>query len=100
MCTTPWTSPSVKTENGNNMRICLLLLLMALTRAAAAQSQVITLNPGPRTAEIKVNPLNWFVGMKDHAVQLMLYAPGIGGAAARLSAYPGVSITWTPAAGN
>ncbi|HTJ13793.1 MAG TPA: glycoside hydrolase family 13 protein [Dinghuibacter sp.] len=69
--------------------------LVALTIRAAAQNQVITLNPGPRAPEVKVNPLNWWVGMKDRDVQLMLYAPGIGKTKPQLTAYTGVAIKAT-----
>jgi len=45
-------------------------------------------------AQVKVNPTNWWVGMKDPDVQLMLYAPGIGGSGTpQLAPYPGVTIT-------
>lgn len=72
-----------------------VLLLAALgwaTGMLRAQTQVITLNPGPRSSEVKVNPLNWWVGMQDPAVQLMLYAPGIGGTTPHLNAYAGVTV--------
>jgi glycosidase len=59
------------------MRTILLLLL-----AASAQAQT----------QVKVNPLNWWVGMKNPEVQLMCYAPGIGGGTVQLAAYSGVTV--------
>lgn len=68
------------------------LILCWGVSAVHAQTQVITLNPGPRAPEVKVNPLNWWTGMQDPDLQLMLYAPGIGGTTPRLAAYPGVTV--------
>jgi len=44
-------------------------------------------------AQVKVNPLNWWTGMQDPDLQLMLYAPGIGKTTPTLRTYAGVSIT-------
>lgn len=77
------------------MRPINVVILLAFALRAAAQNQVITLNPGPRAEEVKVNPLNWWVGMKARDVQLMLYAPGIGETSPRMSAYAGVTIKAT-----
>jgi neopullulanase len=52
-------------------------------------------------AQVKVNPSNWWVGMQDPDVELMLYAPGIGGSGTpHLRPYPGVTITGVHAAEN
>ncbi|TDX01001.1 glycoside hydrolase family 13 protein [Dinghuibacter silviterrae] len=68
------------------------LLLLLLAVSAEAQTQVITLHAGPASQEVKVEPSNWWVGMKEPSVQLMCYAPGIGGTTPRLEAYPGVAL--------
>jgi glycosidase len=43
-------------------------------------------------AQVKVNPLNWWVGMQSPELQLMLYAPGIGKTTPALKPYAGVRV--------
>ena len=44
------------------------------------------------TAQLRVEPMHWWVGMKDPRVQLLVHGKGIGSATPRIS-YPGVTIT-------
>ena len=46
-------------------------------------------------AQINVYPVNWWVGMKDPAVQLMLHKKGIGTAKVSLAPYAGVTLVKT-----
>lgn len=50
-----------------------------------------TLNIGAAKTPITLEPANWFVGMKDPTVQVLLSAPGIRDAAVTTD-YPGVTI--------
>ncbi|RZI99064.1 MAG: alpha-amlyase, partial [Rubrivivax sp.] len=40
----------------------------------------------------RVEPPNWWVGMRDTSLQLMLHGPGIADAKATLAPYPGVTL--------
>ena len=40
----------------------------------------------------RIEPPNWWVGMRDTSLQLMLHAPGIADATPALAAYPGVTL--------
>jgi glycosidase len=62
------------------LTLCLLGVAL-LARAAAAPSTIQHLEP-----------LNWWVGMKDPALQLMVHGPGLGALTPAVD-YPGVQIT-------
>ena len=47
------------------------------------------------SAQLKVYPVNWWVGMKDPAVQLLLHKQGIGNTKISMSPYAGVKLTKT-----
>ncbi len=46
-------------------------------------------------AQLNVYPVNWWVGMKDPSVQLMLHKKGIGNARIRMASYAGVKLVKT-----
>lgn len=58
-------------------------LLMSLSTAAA---------PGQPTAAPRVEPPNWWVGMRDTSLQLMIHGTGIADAQPALAPYPGVTL--------
>ena len=59
-----------------------LLLSATMTMHAAKQKQTIT----------RIDPTDWFVGMKNPEVQLMVYGKGIRDAQSVTTDYPGVVI--------
>ena len=63
------------------MTICRLLTALLLLLAASAQAQSIA----------RIEPPNWWVGMKDDSVQLLVHGPRIAERTPELS-YPGVRI--------
>jgi glycosidase len=73
----------------------MLLCALLLPGAIRAQQQTITLTVDQPNSSLKVNPLNWFTGMEDSSVQLMVYAAGLGKMTPVLKHYPGVSIAAT-----
>ena len=76
----------------NIVRKAILLALGLLAIVTRAQNQPVTLEETPAPATVKVNPLNWWVGMVNPNLQLMLYAPGIGKTAPVLKPYTGVRV--------
>ncbi len=60
-----------------------LTMAASLLLPAGAQAQSIT----------RVDPTNWWTGMKSPELQLVVYGPQIGTADATLEAYPGVTLT-------
>ena len=65
-------------------KTCLLLLLLVGTLLPLfAGAQAVTID--------RVNPTNWWVGMKNPAVQLIIHGPGAGSLAYTIS-YPGVKL--------
>ena len=60
-------------------KILLALTLFSLTASAAVKVK-------------RIDPTNWFVGMKDPSLQLMVYGEGIRNANVSTT-YPGVEIT-------
>ena len=71
------------------MKIRLLLLFLLLPLLATAQT--ITID--------RVNPTNWWVGMKNPNVQLLLHGPGAGTLAYTVN-YPGVKLVKTSTVEN
>lgn len=64
----------------NRLRLCLTALLV-----------VVYMPSGAQTIE-HLDPPSWFTGMKENAVQLMVYGKGIGAFEVKTD-YPGVSVT-------
>jgi len=64
----------------NRLRLCLSALLV-----------VVFMPSGAQTIE-HLDPPSWFTGMKENAVQLMVYGKGIGAFEVKTD-YPGVSVT-------
>ena len=60
-----------------------------ITLATALLMTLPTLAAEPPT---RVEPPNWWVGMRDTSLQLMLHAPGIADAKPTLAPYPGVTL--------
>jgi glycosidase len=61
-----------------------------ITLAAALLMTLTTMAAEP--APPRVEPPNWWVGMRDTSLQLMLHAPGIADARPVLAPYPGVTL--------
>ncbi len=59
------------------------MLLVIFILPIAAQAQSITIN--------RIEPANWWAGMKNKELQLLVYGPGIGNDGLTIS-YPGVTI--------
>jgi glycosidase len=72
------------------MKYFYLLIVFFAGRSMAQQT--ITDTPGPQSPEVRVNPLNWFVGMQNPEVELMMYAPEIGKTTVHLQPYAGVTL--------
>ena len=72
-------------------RYVILLALVALTTTMNAAKK--TANPSTRQGVVeRIEPTDWFVGMKNPSVQLMVYGRGIRDVADVTTDYPGVSI--------
>ena len=69
-------------------RIIIIVALLASIMTVSAISQT-TKRPISQTT--KIEPANWFIGMKDPTVQLMVYGENIGGATVTTD-YPGVIV--------
>ena len=61
--------------------------LITLATALLMSLPTLAAEPPPR-----VEPPNWWVGMRDTSLQLMLHAPGIGDAKPVLAPYPGFTL--------
>ncbi|MFT7724053.1 MAG: glycoside hydrolase family 13 protein [Roseateles sp.] len=61
----------------------LLMSLPALAATPAAE---------PAAAKVRIEPPNWWVGMRDTSLQLMLHGPGIADTTPVLAPYPGVTL--------
>lgn len=57
-----------------------------------ATSLLMTLPAMAAETAHRVEPPNWWVGMRDTSLQLMLHAPGIADAQPTLTPYPGVTL--------
>ena len=53
---------------------------------------VVTMNGASGPVVSKIEPPDWFVGLKDASVQLMVYGKGIRDAQEVTTDYPGVTI--------
>ncbi|MFB0947671.1 MAG: cyclomaltodextrinase N-terminal domain-containing protein, partial [Spirosomataceae bacterium] len=65
----------------NHFRIAVLLAVMPLLLHAQ------------ETTELKINPTNWYVGMKNPNIQLLVYGDKVGNGRVKLKEYGGVKIT-------
>lgn len=54
----------------------------------------------PAQPAVKVYPTNWWVGMKNPRLQLMLHGEGVGKGRLRLQSYPGVTLVKTHPVSN
>ena len=61
-----------------------------LTTALVAMS--LTMSAARKTVIDRIEPTNWYVGMKNPNLQLMVYGKGIRDAASVTTDYPGVTI--------
>ncbi|WP_210518584.1 alpha-amylase family glycosyl hydrolase [Hymenobacter terricola] len=68
------------------MKKSYLLLLLSLLLPMLAGAQAVAID--------RVNPTNWWVGMKNPSVQLLIHGPGAGTLAYTIS-YPGVKLVKT-----
>jgi len=73
------------------MRKRYLLPFLALLLPTLAQAQAVSIE--------RVNPTNWWVGMKNPNVQLLIHGPGAGTLAYSIN-YPGVKLVKTSAVEN
>ena len=71
-------------------RYVLLLALVALTTTMNAAKK--TVSPSRQGMIERIEPTDWYVGMKNPTVQLMVYGKGIRDVADVTTDYPGVSI--------
>ncbi len=69
-----------------SMKKSYLLLLLSLLLPMLAGAQAVAID--------RVNPTNWWVGMKNPSVQLLIHGPGAGTLAYTIS-YPGVKLVKT-----
>ncbi len=72
-------------------KLFLLLLLLTALLPLAAGAQAVSIE--------RVNPTNWWVGMKNPNVQLLIHGPGAGTLAYSI-AYPGVKLVKTSTVEN
>lgn len=63
-----------------------------LWMAALVLANVLTMSGAKKTVIERIEPTDWFVGMKNPQVQLMVYGPGIRDVAEVTTDYPGARI--------
>ena len=74
-------------------RIIVLTALVALSLTAmAAKKTVNNRQRGGQSSAIRIEPTDWYVGMKNPTVQLMVYGLGVRDAVNVTTDYPGVVI--------
>jgi neopullulanase len=72
----------------------LLLPLGATSSALAATEPAAVSAPAAKGGITRIDPTFWWVGMKNPALQLLVYSPGIGQTTASIEGtYPGVTLT-------
>ncbi len=69
-------------------RFVTILSLLFCSTVAIAQNQ------------LRVNPTNWYVGMKNPNVQLLIYGDGVGLSQVNLQPYDGVTLTYVSTVEN
>ncbi|MFN3303971.1 MAG: glycoside hydrolase family 13 protein [Roseateles sp.] len=62
------------------------------TLITLATALFMTLPTLAAEATLRVEPPNWWVGMRDNSLQLMIHAPGVADAQPALAPYPGVTL--------
>ena len=69
-----------------------MLRLFLLT--AILMANMMTMSAAKKTSTVidRIEPTDWFVGMKNPSVQLMVYGKGIRNTEAVTTDYPGVTI--------
>ena len=67
--------------------MCRLFLIMAIMMA-----NVLAMSAAKKTVINRIEPTNWYVGMKNPTVQLMVYGQGIRDVASVTTDYPGATI--------
>ena len=55
-------------------------------------ANVLAMNAAKKTVINRIEPTNWYVGMKNPTVQLMVYGQGIRDVGSVTTDYPGVTI--------
>ena len=75
-------------------RLILFTALVAFSFTAMAAKKTVSdkQRKGRLASEIRIEPTDWFVGMKNPTVQLMVYGQGIRDVASVSTDYPGVVI--------
>ena len=73
-------------------KLILLSLLLSSTMTMTANSQELTAK-SQKPVITRIDPTDWFVGMKNPVLQLFVYGQGIRDAEAVTTDYPGVTIT-------
>ncbi len=63
-----------------------------LILSAILMANVLTMSAAKKQVVTNIEPTDWFVGMKNPQVQLMVYGPGIRDVATVTTDYPGVTI--------
>ena len=70
-------------------RIFVLTALVALSLTAMAAKKTVN---DKQSSAIRIEPTDWYVGMKNPTVQLMVYGRGVRDAVSVTTDYPGVVI--------
>ncbi len=70
------------------MRIMKRLIACLIVLLTASFGSVL---PAHSQSVSRVDPTDWFVGMKDSSLQLMIYGEGVGDASIKVD-YPGVKV--------
>jgi hypothetical protein len=59
---------------------------------ALMMANVMTMSAAKKPVINRIDPTDWYVGLKNPSVQLMVYGPGIRDVAGVTTDYPGVTI--------
>ena len=59
---------------------------------AILMANVLVMSAAKKTVINRIEPTDWYVGMKNPSVQLMVYGPGIRDVGSVTTDYPGVTI--------
>lgn len=75
--------------------VSLALSLLAMTHTSAAAATAASVSPATAIALDRVEPPDWWIGMRSPDLQLMLHGPGIGALQVELAPMPGVTLVGT-----
>ncbi len=75
--------------------VSLALSLLAMTHTPAAAATAASVSPATAIALDRVEPPDWWIGMRSPDLQLMLHGPGIGALQVELAPMPGVTLVGT-----